>query len=90
MLQRNLYRRAVFDRRSGIDYGQRFSRRGDVLPQSTPVRIERGAWIGARAIILKGVTIGEGAVVGAGAVVTHSVPPRSLAVGNPAQIVRQW
>jgi acetyltransferase-like isoleucine patch superfamily enzyme len=63
---------------------------GDVPSQSTPVRIERGAWIGARAIILKGVTIGEGAVIGAGAVVAHSVPPRSLAVGNPANVVREW
>jgi acetyltransferase-like isoleucine patch superfamily enzyme len=58
--------------------------------KSMPVIIQRYAWIGARAIILKGVTIGEGAVVGAGAVVTHSVPERTLVVGNPARIIRQW
>lgn len=57
---------------------------------SAPVILERGVWVGARAIVLKGVTIGAGSVVGAGAVVTRSLPERSLAVGNPARIVRQW
>jgi len=52
-----------------------------------PVRIGRGVFVGARAIVLKGVTIGDGAVIGAGAVVTCDVPPGALAVGNPA-IVR--
>jgi galactoside O-acetyltransferase len=54
-----------------------------------PVVIQRGAWIGARSIILKGVTIGEGAVVGMGSVVTHDVPPRTVVVGNPARVVRE-
>lgn len=58
--------------------------------RSAPILVERGAWIGARAIVLKGVTIGAEAVVGAGAVVAHAVPPRSLAVGNPARVVRHW
>lgn len=49
-----------------------------------PVRIGRGCFIGTRAIVLKGVTIGDGAVVGAGAVVTHDVPAGYLASGNPA------
>ena len=49
-----------------------------------PVRIGRGCFIGARAIILKGVTIGDGAVVGAGAVVSADVPAGHLAAGNPA------
>lgn len=53
---------------------------------STVVR--RGASIGANATILPGVTIGAGAMVGAGAVVTRSVPPHALVVGNPARIVR--
>jgi acetyltransferase-like isoleucine patch superfamily enzyme len=52
-----------------------------------PIRIGRGVFVGARAIILKGVTIGDRAVVGAGAVVTKPVPPRHFAVGNPARIV---
>ena len=53
-----------------------------------PIRIMRGAWIGARAIILKGVTIGEGAVVGAGSVVTKDVPDWTIVAGNPARIIR--
>lgn len=63
---------------------------GEGEAKSAPIVLERGVWVGARAIILKGVTIGEGAAIGAGAVVTRSVPPRSLAVGNPARVVRQW
>lgn len=52
-----------------------------------PVKIGNDVFIGARAIILKGVEIGDGAVVGAGAVVTRSVPARSVVAGNPAEIV---
>ncbi len=52
--------------------------------------LEKNVWVAARGIILKGVHIGEGAVVGAGAVVSRSVPPRALVVGNPARVVRQW
>jgi maltose O-acetyltransferase len=52
------------------------------------VTIGDDVWIGARAIILPGVTIGSGAVVGAGAVVAKDVPPRSVCVGNPARVVR--
>ena len=53
-----------------------------------PIRIRKGAWIGARSIILKGVTIGEGAVIGMGSVVTKDVPPHVIVAGNPARIVR--
>jgi len=57
--------------------------------QSIPIRISKGAWIGARTIILKGVTIGEGAVVGAGSVVTKDVPSWSIVAGNPAKLIRE-
>lgn len=53
-----------------------------------PIKIGRGAWLGARTIVLKGVEIGEGAIIGAGSVVTRSVPPFTLAGGNPARIIR--
>jgi len=50
--------------------------------------IRRGAWLGAGAIILDGVEIGENAVIAAGAVVRDSVPPRVMAAGNPAQLIK--
>lgn len=53
-----------------------------------PVRISDKAWIGVRAIILKGVTIGEGAVVGAGSLVTSDVPAWTIVGGNPARVIR--
>lgn len=53
-----------------------------------PVSIGKGAWIGANVIILPGVNIGENSVVGAGSVVTRSIPPRVVACGNPARIVK--
>jgi acetyltransferase-like isoleucine patch superfamily enzyme len=56
---------------------------------SRPVLLSKGAWIGAKAIILKGVTIGEGAIVGAGSVVTKDVPPYTIVAGNPAKIIRE-
>ncbi|MFZ2631279.1 MAG: acyltransferase [Desulfosalsimonadaceae bacterium] len=56
---------------------------------SRPIIISRGAWVGAKVIILKGVTIGEGAIVGAGSVVTRDVPPWTIVAGNPAKIIRQ-
>jgi serine acetyltransferase len=52
-----------------------------------PVRIENKAWLGRGAMILPGVTIGEGAVVGAAAVVTMDVPPGRICVGNPARLL---
>ena len=57
--------------------------------QVDPIVIGNHVWIGMRAIILKGVTIGDGAVIAAGAVVTHDVPPNTLVGGVPAKIIRQ-
>jgi acetyltransferase-like isoleucine patch superfamily enzyme len=54
-----------------------------------PVTIRDKVWIGLNAIILKGVTIGEGSVVAAGSVVTHDVPPYVVVAGNPARVVRE-
>ncbi len=54
---------------------------------SEPVVIEDDVWIGAGAIILPGVTVGEGSIVGAGSVVTKDVPPGVTVAGNPAKII---
>ena len=56
--------------------------------KTAPVHVCDKVWIGFNAIILKGVTIGEGAVVGAGSVVTHDVPAWSVVAGNPAKVVK--
>ena len=56
--------------------------------KTQPVRIGSDCWIGANAVILPGVAIGDRAVVGAGAVVTRNVPPGALVAGNPAQVIR--
>ncbi len=52
-----------------------------------PVRICRRAWIGQGSYIMKGVTVGEGAVVGANSVVVTDVPPFAVAIGNPARVI---
>ena len=57
--------------------------------KGAPVTIEDYAWIGHRAIIMPGVTIGRGAVVAAGAVVTKSVAPMTIVAGVPAQVIGQ-
>ncbi len=54
-----------------------------------PIVIEDGCWIGARATILPGVTVGAGAIVGAGAVVTRDVAPNTLVAGVPARPIKK-
>ena len=56
--------------------------------KSAPIVIKDKAWIGFNCIIMKGVTIGEGAVIGAGSVVTKDVPDYAVVGGNPAQIIK--
>ena len=53
-----------------------------------PVTVKQGAWIGAGATILPGVTVGKYAVVGAASVVTHDVPDYAVVVGNPAKVIK--
>jgi acetyltransferase-like isoleucine patch superfamily enzyme len=57
-------------------------------PKAAAVVIGDGTWVGARAIVLPGVTIGRRVVVGAGAVVTRDVPDDVMVAGNPARVVR--
>jgi len=58
------------------------------IPPSMPIILEENVWLGARVIVLPGVTIGQGSVVGAGSVVTRSIPARSVAVGVPARVIK--
>jgi acetyltransferase-like isoleucine patch superfamily enzyme len=57
--------------------------------KSAPIIIKDDVWIGMNSIILKGVTIGEGAVVAAGSVVTKNVPPWCVVGGNPARVIKE-
>ncbi len=61
-----------------------------MLGQSKPIILEDDVWLGARVIVLKGVRIGQGAVIGAGSVVTRDIPPRSVAVGQPARVIKTF
>lgn len=63
-------------------------RNDDSKTKSKPIIIEDNVFIGARSIILKGVTIGYGSVIGAGSVVTQSIPPNVVACGNPAKTIK--
>jgi len=61
----------------------------DFAPVTAPVKVGDFCFIGPRAIILPGVTIGDGAVVAAGAVVTKSVPAKAIVAGVPGQVIGQ-
>jgi len=56
---------------------------------SKPINIGNHVWIGMGAMILKGVTIGDGAIIAAGAVVTKNVPPQCLSGGVPARVIKE-
>ena len=56
--------------------------------KTAPIHIGDDVWLATRAIVLRGVTIGDGAVVAAGAVVTRDVPERTLVAGVPARRIR--
>ncbi len=60
----------------------------DVDLEPRPVAIGDDAWVGAGAIVMRGVNIGRGAIVGAGAVVTHDVSDGTIVAGNPARVIR--
>ena len=58
------------------------------LEYAKPITIEDNCWLASNVVVCGGVTIGEGSVIGAGSVVTRSIPPHSLAVGNPCRVIR--
>ena len=59
------------------------------VESSKPVTIGNDCWIGGSAVICPGVTIGNGCVIGSGTIVTKDIPDNSLAVGNPAKVIRE-
>lgn len=77
-------RRAVLEQAA-----RRSSRRAAAEVATNPIRVGANVWIGFDCCVLPGVTIGEGSVIGARSVVVESVPPYSVAVGNPARVIRQ-
>lgn len=74
---------AVFDMESGAILNE------DRLGPSRPVILEPHVWLGSRAMVLKGVTIGAGSIVGAASVISRSIPRFAAAAGNPAKVVRR-
>lgn len=58
--------------------------------ETKPVKIGDGCWIGEKVCILPGVTIGKKCIIGAGSIVTKSIPDYSIAVGNPAKVIKQY
>lgn len=70
----------------GHDPSKRLIREGLI---SKPVIIGDDVWLGYNVTILPGVTIGKGSVIGAGSVVKSDIPPLSIAVGNPAKVIKE-
>ena len=62
--------------------------REQALQYNVPIRIGRNCWIGAGAVILPGITVGDDTVIGAGSVVTKDIPAGVVAVGNPCRVLR--
>jgi maltose O-acetyltransferase len=62
--------------------------RRDERPPSAPIELEENVWLGARVIVLRGVTIGANSVIGAGSVVSQNVPGGVIAAGVPAKVLR--
>ena len=75
------------------NHGMKPSRHEDYASQPleiNKVHIKDNVWLGQRVVVLPGVTIGEFSIIGANSVVTHDIPPYSIAVGSPARVVKQW
>ena len=62
-------------------------KRQNLIPKS--VKIGKNVWIGSDCTILPGVEIGDGAIIGAGSIVTKSIPKNTIAVGNPAKVIKE-
>lgn len=76
---------SVITYRTAFDGGEQWD---SGVEEAKPLTIGPDVWVGTRALIMGGLTIGAGAVIGAGAIVTRDVPPYAIAVGNPARVKR--
>lgn len=65
-----------------------YKTRNTFIESAGEIKIGKNCWLGGSVIVLPNVTIGDGCVIGAGAVVTKDIPPNSLAVGNPARVIK--
>lgn len=57
---------------------------------TAPITVEDDCWIGANVVLVAGVTVGKHCIIAAGSIVTKSVPPYSIAAGNPAKVIKQY
>ena len=73
------------DHNHGVEMGQLMKLQAET---SAPITLGADVWIGVNAVVLKGVSIGDGAIIGAGSVVTKSIPPYAIAAGVPAKVIR--
>jgi heat-inducible transcriptional repressor len=81
----------AISRRLTIDFGGRtlVEVRRQLLESARPISIGSNVWIGAAAIVLPGVSVGDDSIVGAGSIVTRDIPSGVVAVGNPCRVVRE-
>jgi acetyltransferase-like isoleucine patch superfamily enzyme len=71
----------------GFDFCVLREKYGEVLGSSGKVVIEDNVFVGARTVIMKGTRIGKDSIIGAGSIVTHDIPPSSVAAGNPCRVI---
>ena len=64
-------------------------RRNKGLEYAKPIKVGNNVWIGGNVVVLPGVTIGDNVVIGAGSIVNKSIPPNSVAVGNPCKVIKR-
>ena len=83
-----LRRNDVLDWKKGVESGGLGVYKNWEVVERKPIIVKDKAWIGFNSILLKGVTIGEGAIVGAGSLVTKDVPDWTVVAGNPAKVIR--
>lgn len=78
----------ISDHNHGRFYGNAAESGPDTLPAQRPLHIGNKVWFGESVSVLAGVTIGDGSAIGAAAVIARVLPPRDIAFGNPARLIR--